>query len=202
MVELATRSALAGLAAPGHFGRAGASGLTVVERSDMAFASVIAKRGKRFMLVNAVNTAFGVALPDGPRRATKGAVTFAGTAPDQWIASAEGAEAPGFAAKLRARVGPFAAVSDQSDARLVLQLSGSRVRDVLAKGVPLDLHPKAFKVGDVANTLIAYIGVQIDMLDDATFQLTAPRSVAGTLWSWLSASAAEFGYDVETFGRA
>ena len=194
------RSALHGIAVPGRHGAsAGVAGLLIEERSDIAFASVIAKRDKRFMLVNAVNTAFGVALPDGPRRATVGAVTFAGTGPDQWIASAEGAEAAGFAAKLRARVGPFAAVSDQSDARLVLQLSGPRVRDVLAKGVPIDLHPNAFKPGDVATTLIAYVGVQIDMLDDApTYQLAAPRSMAGSLWSWLSASAGEFGYDVVT----
>ena len=31
------------------------------------------------------------------------------------------------------------------DSRLVLQLSGANVRDVLAKGVPLDLHPGVFK---------------------------------------------------------
>ena len=196
------RSALHGLTPPGHYGCVGTTGLTIEERTDLALASVTAKRGKRFMLVNAVNTAFGVALPDGPRRATRGAVTFAGTGPDQWIASAEGSEAAGFAAKVRARIAPFAAVSDQSDARLVLQLSGPRVRDVLAKGLAIDLHPKAFKPGDVANTLIAYVGVQIDMLDDATWQLTAPRSMAGTFWSWLSASAAEFGYDVVTIGDA
>ena len=193
------RSALHGLAVPGRYGRVGTAGLVIEERTDMAFASVIAKRGKRFMLVNAVNTAFGVALPDGPRRATRGAVTFAGTGPDQWIASAEGSDVTGFAAKVRARLGPFAAVSDQSDARLVLCLSGPRVRDVLAKGVPIDLHPKAFKPGDVATTLAAYIGVQIDMLDDApAYQLTASRSMAGSLWSWLTASAAEYGYDVVT----
>ena len=71
------------------------------------------------------------------------------------------------------------------------------MRDVLAKGVPVDLHPNVFKPGDVANTQIAYVGVQIDMLDGApTYQLAAPRSMAGTFWSWLAASAAEFGYDV------
>jgi methylglutamate dehydrogenase subunit D len=191
------RSALHGIAVPGRHGApAGAAGLLIEERSDIALASVIAKRDKRFMLVNAVNTAFGVALPDGPRRAGKGAVIFAGTGPDQWIASAEGPDAVGFAARLRGRVGLFAAVADQSDSRLALRLSGPRVRDVLAKGVAIDLHPKIFKPGDVASTVIAYIGVQIDMLDDATYQLTAPRSMAGSFWSWLSASAAEFGYDV------
>jgi len=184
---------------PGHYGRAGTSGLVIEERADLAFASVIAKRGKRFALVNAVNTAFGVALPDGPRRATRGLVTFAGTGPDQWIASAEGSDAPGFAARLRSRLGPFAAVADQSDARLVLRVSGPRVRDVLAKGVPVDLHPKVFKPGDVAGTVVGYINTQVDMLDDApTFQLAAPRSMAGSFWSWLTAAAAEFGYDVIT----
>jgi len=191
------RSALHGFALPGHYGRAGATGLIIEERTDVAFASLTAKRGKRFALVNAVNTAFGVALPDGPRRATRGAVTFAGTGPDQWIASAEGNEAAGFAAKVRARIGPFAAVSDQSDARLVLCLSGPKVRDVLAKGVPVDLHPQAFKPGDVACTVVGYINTQIDMLDDRpTFQLAAPRSMAGSFWSWLTASAAAFGYDI------
>ena len=193
------RSALHGIAMPGRHGAAvPAAGLLIEERPDIAFASVIAKRDKRFMLVNAVNTAFGVALPDGPRRAGKGAVTFAGTGPDQWIASAEGPDAVGFAARLRGRVGLFAAVADQSDSRLALHLSGPRVRDVLAKGVAIDLHPKVFKPGDVAVTSVAYIGVQIDRLDEATYQLTAPRSMAGSFWSWLSASAAEFGYDVVT----
>ena len=193
------RSALHGLTVPGRHGAsAGAAGIAIEERTDLGLASVIAKRGKRDALVSAVETAYGVALPIGARRATRGAVAFAGTGPDQWIASAEGPEAENFAARLRARVGLFAAVSDQSDARLVLRLSGPRVRDVLAKGVPLDLHPKAFKPGDVATTLVAYIGVQIDRLDEETFQLTAPRSMAGSLWSWLAASAAEFGYDVVT----
>jgi heterotetrameric sarcosine oxidase gamma subunit len=193
------RSALHALAQSGHFGRAGALGLTIVERIDMAFASVIVKQGKREALAAAVETAFGVALPKGARRAGKGAVTFAGIGPNQWMASAEGGDAPGFAARLRARLGPFAAVTDQSDARLVLHLSGPHVRDVLAKGVPIDLHAKAFKPGDVATTLVAYIGVQIDMLDDSpAYLLTAPRSTTGSLWSWLTASAAEFGYDVVT----
>jgi len=131
------------------------------------------------------------------RRASKNGVTFAGTGQGQWIASAEGAEAAGFAAKLRARIGPFAAVTDQSDARLVLRLGGPRVREVLAKGIPVDLHARVFKPDDVATTLAAYVGVQIDMLDDApTYQLATPRSTAASFWSWLSASAAEFGYDV------
>jgi heterotetrameric sarcosine oxidase gamma subunit len=194
------RFALHGLTTAGRHGvTTGTAGVRIEEVTDIAFASVISKREKGFMLINAVNTAFGVALPDGPRRATRGAVTFVGTGPGQWLASAQGADAAGFVTRLRGRISPFAAVSDQSDSRLVLRLSGPRVRDTLMKGVPVDLHPKAFKAGDIACTQVAYIGVQLDMLDDApTYLLTGPRSMAGTLWSWLSASAAEFGYEVAT----
>jgi len=70
---------------------------------------------------------------------------------------------------------------------------------MLAKGVLPDLHHRSFKTGDIASTLAAYIGVQIEQLDDApTFQLMAFRSLAGSLWSWLAKSAAEFGYEAQT----
>jgi sarcosine oxidase subunit gamma len=196
MVSLAgrARSALSGIATAGHFGRAGTSGLTIVERTDLVLATVIARRDQRVTLATACNTAFGLVPPDGPRRVTVGALTFAATGPGQWMVSSQ-TEA-NLAARLRAVIGPFAAVTDQSDSRLVLNLSGPKLRDVFAKGVPIDLHPGVFKVSEVAVTMVAYMGVQIDRLDEATYQLTTPRSTAGSFWSWLSASAAEFGYDV------
>ena len=149
------RSALYGIALPGRHGAAtGMAGVLIEERSDIAFASVIAKRDKRFMLVNAVNTAFGVALPDGPRRAGKGAVAFAGTGPDQWIASAEGPDAAGFAARLRGRIGSVG--GRVGSVRLAARVAPerARARAVLAKGLAVDLHPKVFRPGDVATTLV------------------------------------------------
>ena len=193
---LQAHSPLAGLAIPGRFGASGGAGMTIEERT-MALASVVARRGQRDALARAVSENYNLGLPDEPRRASNGAVTFAGVGPGQWIASMEGIAPADFVPRLRSSLGSYAAIADQSDSRLILRLSGPRVRDVLAKGVPIDLHPNAFKVGDVAVTLVAHVGVQIDMLDDApTFRLMAPRSMAGSFWSWLCASAAEFGYDV------
>lgn len=194
----AERFALHGIVQPGRHGRqTGTAGLVIEVRTELALASVIAKRHKLEGLKTAVATTYGVALPAGPRRAGSGAFAFSGVGLDQWLAGAEGAEAAGFASRLRGRIGLFAAVTDQSDARLVLCLSGPCVREVLAKGVPIDLHPEAFKPGDVANTVVAHTGVQIDMLDATpVYQLLTPRSTAGSFWSWLTASAAEFGYEV------
>ena len=72
-----------------------------------------------------------------------------------------------------------------------------QARDLLAKGVPIDLHPRAFKPGDAAQTQVAHIGVLIAQIDDApTYELLAARSFTGSLWSWLEASALEFGLEI------
>jgi methylglutamate dehydrogenase subunit D len=194
---LQARAPLAGFARPG---RSGADtpkpGLLIEERTGLALATVIARRGKERDLKSAVAEAYGLDLPDGPRVASKGGVSFAGIGVGQWFVVAGPGETD-FVRRLRTRLAGLASVADQSDGRVVLRLRGDRVRDVLAKGVPLDLHPTRFRTGDVASTLVAHIGVQIEQLDDQpTFQLMAFRSLAGSLWSWLTKSAAEFGYEV------
>src|SRR4051812_46740792 len=138
MLSLAARSALSGIALPGRYGRAGATGLVIEEVTDLAFASIMCKREKHFALINAVHTAFGIVLPDGPRRVTRGHVTFAGVGPDQWMASADGADAAGFAARVRARIGPFAAGARQSHCRLGLRVRGPRGPRVVPPGGAVD----------------------------------------------------------------
>ena len=90
--------------------------------------------------------------------------------------------------------------SDQSDSRLVLRLSGPRVRDVLAKGVPVDLHPKAFKPGDVAMHAGRATSACRSICWTMRRPISSPRRAA-----WRAASGrgsrhppAEFGYDVVT----
>jgi methylglutamate dehydrogenase subunit D len=169
----------------------------IEERTDMALATIMARRGKAQELKRVIAAAYGLDLPDEPRAAAKGGVSFAGIGVHRWLAAAEGSTAADFVSQLRERVAGFASIADQSDGRVVLRLSGDRVRDVLVKGVPVDLHPLRFRTGDVASTLVAHIVVQVEQLDDRpTFQLLAFRSFAGSLLSWLTKSAAEFGYEI------
>jgi sarcosine oxidase subunit gamma len=58
-------------------------------------------------------------------------------------------------AALAGPFGQFAAIVDQSHGRTLLRVTGPRVRDALAKGLAIDLHPREFKTGYAAVTAVA-----------------------------------------------
>jgi sarcosine oxidase subunit gamma len=95
--------------------------------------------------------------------------------------------------ELKKLLGDIANVVDHSDGRVVVRISGPRARDVLVKGIPIDLHPRAFKANDVAITHVSHIGVILWQLDDQpTYELALFRSYADSFVHWLADSAAEF----------
>jgi methylglutamate dehydrogenase subunit D len=191
-------SALAGLAAPGRFGDDGGEpGLIVTERTGLGLATVAARRGQADALRRAVASAYGVELPPGSRVAQGSSVSFVGYGPGQWLAVSESLADDALARDLAQRLCGLASISDQHGGRAVLRLSGPGARAVLAKGLPIDLHPRAFGPGSAATSTISLMGVQIWQVDDApTYDLAFFRSVSASFWHWLTASAAEFGYEV------
>ncbi len=174
-------------------------GVRVIAREGLGVAFLAAPRGGAAPLAGQVVERYGLALP-APGRAARGAAqTFVWAGPGQWLFVADRLE--GFAEALK-QLSPLAAVSDQSDARAALRLTGPKVRDMLAKGCMIDLHPRAFPPGAAALTSIAHIGVCLWRVDepaqanDAAFDILFPRSMAASFWSWAEASAVEFGYSV------
>lgn len=198
----APRASWAGILSDGPLGAPGAAGVTVTARNGLGIANLIVADGGEDALGQAVKVRFGLGLP--PAQSASFSVTHAlvWAGPGQWLLVAE--DKAGFADDLQALSG-LAAVTEQSDGRATLTLSGPRIRDALAKGCMLDLHPAAFPVGAAALTSIAYIGVHLwraaDGPDGAVFEIMVARSMAGSFWSWLSASAAEFGCSVAATGR-
>jgi heterotetrameric sarcosine oxidase gamma subunit len=196
---LSPRSALSAIAIPGRYGRKdGAPGVTIAERVDIGVATVMARKGRAAALHEAVRTAYGVALPDTSRHVAGPSAGFIGTGPGQWLAVSERLPNGDLAADLARRLSGLASVSDQSDGRAILRISGPRARDVLAKGLPIDLHPSVFTPGSAATGVISLMGVTVWQVDDApTYDIAVFRSLAGNFWKWLTDSAAEFGYTVE-----
>jgi heterotetrameric sarcosine oxidase gamma subunit len=120
-----------------------------------------------------------------------------GLGPDSWLASKE-RDGNDFAVSLRAALGTIASVSEQSDGYAVLRLSGSKVRETLAKLIPIDLHPRAFRPGNAASTVASHIGVTLWRLDDSTdglsvFEMVMFRSLAASFWHALAENAADLG---------
>jgi methylglutamate dehydrogenase subunit D len=189
-----SEGAWAGIVAPGSFGNVMREPAIRVEgRENLTLATVISRKGRERDVHEILWAFAGIAPPTTPK-ISHGTCDLVWSGPGQWLLVTEEADA---LAQLTVRLAGQAAVSDQSSSRAVIRVSGPRVRDVLAKGCMIDLHPRAFSPGDAAMTAIALISVQIWQLDDKpTYDLLVPRSMAASFWSWFGASAAEFGYAV------
>jgi sarcosine oxidase subunit gamma len=191
-------SALSGIAVPGRYGRGeGEPSLVITELTGLGLATVACRKGQAAALSAAVRKAYGLDLPASSRVAQGAAVRFIGYGPGQWLAVSEALANEALASELAAKLQGLASVSDQSGGRTVLRVSGNRARDVLAKGLPLDLDPRAFPLGSAATSAISHIGVQLWQADDMrSYDLAVFRSLSESFWRWLTASAAEFGYEV------
>jgi methylglutamate dehydrogenase subunit D len=199
-LRLAPRTAFQGLAVPGRYGHVVGDDRPVViaERAGLAAVQISARRGKTAELAAAIRDASGVELPRGPKRAARDGLAIIGMGPHEWLAIADGERGRAALASVREAGEGLASFVDQSHAKAVLRLSGPRARDVLAKGCGLDLHERVFKPGDAATTQIALIPCQLWQLNETpSFELSVPLSYAGSFWSWLSGSAAEYGFEVK-----
>jgi sarcosine oxidase subunit gamma len=172
-------------------------GVIVADRDGLGVATVLVRKRQVAALAQCVHERFGIELPRGPRRSAIGDVAFAGTGPETWLATGEEG-GNDFAAALKETIGAMASVSDQSSGYAILRLTGPRLRDTLAKILPIDLHERAFAPGDVASTTACHVGVTLWRLENTNdgspvFEFTMFRSLAGSFWHGLAASAAEFG---------
>jgi heterotetrameric sarcosine oxidase gamma subunit len=154
-----------------------------------AIFSVLARKDQTGLLLEKTQAAFGLALRDAPKRTQAGEISALGIGPGRWLFLKQGGS--GFADQL-SPLSAHASLSDHSDGYAVFEVSGPRVRDALAKGVPVDLHPSVF-TDDVAVTSIAHIGAIVWQSAPDRFAIAVFRSFAGSLWHWLAASAAELG---------
>jgi sarcosine oxidase subunit gamma len=163
--------------------------LTIGVRDELTLASFASAKGKREALVAAIKDKYGLTLPSTPLRVEGRGIAVLWSGPDQWIAVAERTNGRDLERELKPLLAGVASVVDQTDARAILRISGPRSRAVLAKGVPIDLHPRAFGPGAVAITHASHIGVTLWQLDAApTYELAVFRSYAQSLADWLDAS--------------
>lgn len=163
-----------------------ASGTTVALRGELALASVMVRKGKCEELAKTVQRSFNVAPPMRPRRTGTDALSFIWAGPGRWLAASSTLTASSLETILRDRLAGLASVVSQSHGRCVIRVSGPQTRDVLSRGVPIDLDAAAFAPGDTALTLAGHVHVHLWQIDLApTYEFAIPRSFAASFCEWL-----------------
>lgn len=176
--------------------RPGGPGVVLALRHPLSIVTVIARKGKAEVLSETMQRHFGVACPAPGLSAAGERLTLHWCGFEQWYAVAEGWPDGTLYDKLGRRLAGLASLSDQSHGRVMLRISGPRARDVLAKGTPVDLHPRAFGPGRSAATQMAHVGVHLAQVGPDVFELSLFRGFAESFWEWLTEMSAEFGYEV------
>ena len=190
MPELQRRSPIAGTFPNGRHGAGQPDDPDVViaERRGLSLVQVMARRGQEQAL------AARLGLDPTPGQASEiQAGRALSLAPGAWMLVAQALDDGALYQDLRAQLQDVAAVVDQSHGRTVLRLAGRRARHVLAKGCRLDLHPRVFRPGMCAQTVIAQVAVLLDQGDERpTYDLYVFPGYAVDFLEWLTSSAAEF----------
>jgi sarcosine oxidase subunit gamma len=153
--------------------------------------------------MSGVGRVLDLLLPTEPNTAaTKNRVTALWLGPDQWLLVCPADDSALFIRSLQeALADSHCAITDVSDGRTAISLEGPSARAVLAKGCPLDLHPRAFPPGSCAQSLLGKADVLLHLRADeppagATFDLYVGRSFAQYLWAWLKDAGREYGVQV------
>jgi methylglutamate dehydrogenase subunit D len=174
----------------------GAPGVTLSVRHPLSIVTVMTRKSKAKALADALQKNFAVDLPAPGYSASAKQFALHWCGADQWYAVAEDGMEGALCSGLSSKLAGVASCSDQSHGRITIRISGPRVRDVLAKGTPIDLHPLSFAPGRSAVTQMAHVGVHLAQIDNDTFDLSLFRGFSESFWEWLTTMSEEFGYEV------
>lgn len=107
--------------------------------------------------------------------------------PDEWLLKVQAGQGRAIAERLReALQGMHSAVVEVGHGSTTLTLQGPGAADVIARGCPLDLHPRSFPTGSLAQSHIAKANVTLLCLQAGShFEITVRRSFADYLFHWL-----------------
>jgi methylglutamate dehydrogenase subunit D len=193
MADTSLLPAPAAVLRPEHVARAGDSNRIMVRlRDDWRLAAVLAYHDRVPMLTGLMSSHHGLVLRDGPFRSVGAGVDAIGIGQHRWLfVNYQGDTA--FVRDIARSLEGSAAVSDHSDGYAIFEVAGSCARQMLAKGVALDLHPKSFTVGDAAVTSIGHMGAILWQLDTTPrYAIAVFRSYADSFREFLEASGAEY----------
>ncbi|WP_322052934.1 sarcosine oxidase subunit gamma [Paraburkholderia bannensis] len=159
-----------------------ASTSTTFRLAERAFLDLVNLRGDASdpVFVAAVERVTGAHVPTRPNTVAPGRgcdVLWLG--PDEWLVRSLQPQPAAFEVRLtQAFEGQFSNAVDVGSGYTVLEIGGTGVREVLARGCPLDLHPHAFKQGQCAQSVFFKASIVLLPTASYTFDVVVRRSFA------------------------
>lgn len=195
---LERRSVLAGARkAGGRDGTGGLRRLRIGEARDWKLLQVAAFPTTTSEFEKAVCASIGAILPARVGSAAAvGARLLFRTGPEQFWILTRGSEdvAPALESAVAPGIGSLTALSHS---RACIWIDGSHSREVLAKGLAIDLDAEAFGVNSFALTGLHHTPVMVLRSSATRFELYVLRTFALWTWEWLTDAALPYGYEVD-----
>ncbi|MBZ0163620.1 MAG: sarcosine oxidase subunit gamma [Notoacmeibacter sp.] len=162
--------------------------LQIVERPDVALASVAARSGQMQVLAARAAAVLGCALPAVGQSAGTGAVQALWIGPEQWMFCAPHHSHETLADDMAQALCGIASVTEQSDAWVCFEISGPAVAVLLERLCNADF--RRMERGEVQRTMIEHTGCLLVVLDPMiAVRLFGPRSAAKYLHHAVSTAA-------------
>jgi len=150
---------------------------SVVERNDIALVSVSTPQGGDATLAEALENGWSLDAPAPTLSTVSGDTRAIRTAPDQMMLVFPH-PTPDANARVQDKLNGAGYTTDQTDAWVVLELSGPQVLSALERICPLDLHDSAFPVNAAGRTIMEHMGAFIVRTGDDTYLLMSASSSA------------------------
>ena len=144
--------------------------------------------------MSGVMSVIGCDLPTGPNRCNEGnEVKALWLSPDEWLIVGEDGKQNDLLWKLeKALTGQHVAVNDLSANRTIFELSGPHALTILMKSGDMDFHPRVFKTGDCAQTLLGKSQALVEKVDNEVFHVYVRCSFSRYVGGWLKDALTEF----------
>jgi sarcosine oxidase subunit gamma len=187
------------LAVGRHGATAGQTGVTLEEVREIELTQVMARRGSWAETAKAAKKLFGIEPPSSPQAVVGKGATLIWSGPHQFIVFARKPQGAEQQDKIRKAFFGNASLSDQSDGRCLISISGPRARDALAKFSSLDLDDVAFVAGTAATTSIDHTSVNLWRGADGAapvYYVLVFSSFADSVWHTIVDSSLEYGVEV------
>ncbi|SIT46350.1 Sarcosine oxidase gamma subunit [Paraburkholderia ribeironis] len=154
--------------------------------SERPFLELVNVRGdtRDAAFMQAVQDVIGCRPPEKANTVARGnGYDMMWLGPDEWLVCSATAHDAAHTAPLQAKLGAaftglFASAVDIGSGYTVLEISGTRTREVLARGCPLDLHPKLFGDGQCAQSHYFKASITLLATGADSFDIVVRRSFA------------------------